>query len=45
MQVQAGAQVAPDAGAPTPKRLYELTVGQVTAASAGPCSISPPMYW
>src|SRR5215475_15847992 len=29
---------------PGTRRLYELVVGAMIAASAGPCLISPPMY-
>src|ERR1044071_6311528 len=32
------------ASKPGTRRLYELVVGAMIAASAGPCLISPPMY-
>src|SRR4029077_16925370 len=32
------------ASKPGTKRLYELVVGAMIAASAGPCLISPPIY-
>src|ERR1700727_70240 len=39
----AGAHVAPLVGAPTTSRLYELTVGAVTAMYAFALAFSPPM--
>ena len=39
----AGAHVAPLVGAPTTSRLYELTVGAVTAMYALALAFRPPM--
>ena len=38
----AGDQVAPEVGAPTPIRLYELTVGAPIASTASAWSMTPP---
>ena len=41
----AGDHVAPDVGAPTPMRLYELTVGAMRAMPASMCSMMPARNW
>ena len=41
----AGAHVAPLVGAPITSRMYELTVGAVTAKYALALAYRPPMNW
>src|SRR4051812_16794885 len=41
----AGAHVAPVSERPTTRRLYEFTVGEHSAVTAGACARMPPRKW
>src|SRR6185503_13221805 len=44
-EIHTGDQVAPLAVEPSLRRLYEFTVGAVSALAARACAVRPPMKW